>query len=316
MTLNNITWKTLTDEDTEKLLDEAVEEYVSDYEQGMLKDDARREYTVVKIKRLMKRTIDTLKFQINRGKFTPSGHEVSFRREIEIDDATKLVLRGKVDRVDLCGDGDNIYVRIVDYKSSTHDVDISSVYFGIEQQLEVYMREILLSEQKKHPGMNIVPSALLYYKLDNPIVEYDSKDVEKDIRKALSMKGVLLAEEENLKLNDESVMEESMVVPAKIKKDGIDTESRSMLSKTEIESLLNYTDRMIKRIGKKVFDGDISISPFATDKFEACGQCEYCSVCPYDEKTDGFEARSDKGLSPEELRQNVCGGGEDGDYVF
>jgi ATP-dependent helicase/nuclease subunit B len=316
LTLNNITWQALTDDDTERLLDESIEEYVSDYEQGMLKDDARREYTIVKIKRIMKRTIDTLKFQINRGKFTPSGHEVQFRREIEIDDATRLVLCGKVDRVDLYGDGENIYVRIVDYKSSNHDVDISNVYFGLEQQLEVYMREILLNEQKKHPGMNVVPSALLYYKLDNPIVDFDSKDVEKEIRKNLSMKGVLLAEEENLKLNDESVMEESLVVPAKIKKDGIDNTAKSMLSMPEIESLLNYTDRMVKRIGKKVFDGDISVSPFATDKYEACTQCEYCSVCPYDEKTDGFEARSDKGFSPEELRQNVCGGGEDGDYVF
>ena len=316
LTLNNITWKTLTDDDTERLLNESIEEYVSDYEQGMLKDDARREYTIVKIKKIMKRTIDTLKFQINRGKFTPSGHEVPFRREIEIDNDTRLVLRGKVDRVDLCGDSDNIYVRIVDYKSSTHDVNISSVYFGIEQQLEVYMREIMLNEQKKHPGMNIVPSALLYYRLDNPIVDYGSSDVEKDIRKALSMNGVLLAEEENLKLNDEEVMEDSIVVPAKIKKDGIDETAKSMLSKAEIESLLNYTDRMVKRIGKKVFDGDISVSPFVSDKFDACGQCEYCSVCPYDEKTGGFEARSDKGLNAEELRQNVCGGGEDGDYVF
>ena len=316
LTLNNITWKTLTQEDTKRLLDESIEEYVSDYEQGMLKDDARREYTVVKIKKIMERTIDTLKFQINRGKFTPSGHEVSFRREIEIDDSTKLILRGKVDRVDLCKDDENIYVRIVDYKSSTHDVDISGVYFGLEQQLEVYMREILLNEQKKHPGMNIVPSALLYYRLDNPIVDFDSNDIEKDIRKALSMKGVLLAEKENLILNDESVMEENIVVPAKIKKDGIDNTAGSMLSKTEIENLLNYTDRMVKRIGKRVFDGDISVSPFTNDKFEACGQCEYCSVCPYDDKTDGFEARSDKGFSPEELRQNVCGGGEDGDYVF
>ena len=218
--------------------------------------------------------------------------------------------------MDLCKDDENIFVRIVDYKSSTHDVDISGVYFGLEQQLEVYMREILLNEQKKHPGMNIVPSALLYYRLDNPIVDFDSNDIEKDIRKALSMKGVLLAEKENLILNDESVMEENIVVPAKIKKDGIDNTAGSMLSKTEIENLLNYTDRMVKRIGKRVFDGDISVSPFTNDKFEACGQCEYCSVCPYDDKTDGFEARSDKGFSPEELRQNVCGGGEDGDYVF
>ena len=64
-------------------------------------------------------------------------------------------------------------------------------------QLVVYMRAAMQIEKKRHPDKNIIPAGLLYYNIDNPIVELDSTasdlpddgtSVEKMIFEALAMK--------------------------------------------------------------------------------------------------------------------------------
>lgn len=314
---NNITWSELTDEQGEKLISEAVSEYVDDYGQGMLKDDARLNYTIVKITRIMKRTIDTLRFQVKRGKFVPTEHEIRFSREYSLENGAKLRLNGAVDRVDLYENDGQIYVKIMDYKSSSKDINITNVYFGLEQQLEVYMSEIIAMEVRRHPGKDVLPAAMLYYHLDNPVVDDvgDAAGIVTEIRKKLKMTGIVDASDAIASALDEDYKEDSMVGPIKEVKEGKEA-PKSMLSTAEIQSLLDYTNRMVLRIGNRITSGDITKAPFQSEKKDACAYCSFSGVCHFEDGVSGFASRNDKDVDENGVKQAVCGGNSDGDYLF
>lgn len=316
---NHLSWGDFSSEDGEAFLDEVVEEYVLEYGQGMLTDDARRNYTIKKISRVMKRTIDTLQFQVKRGNFVPSEHEIRFSRGYELADGTRLSLNGAVDRVDLYEKDGEIFVKIMDFKSSKKDINITNVYFGLEQQLEVYMSEIIAMEQKKHPGKKVHPAALLYYTLDNPVIEVTpgtaEEKIKKEIRKKLAMTGIVDADESVLVALDNMYRDESLVAPIKEIKADKDL-PKSMLTIDEINNLLNYTDRMVLRIGNRIMEGDISCSPFINDKKDSCKYCSYSGVCRFEDNIDGYASRDEGKLTDEAAKENVCGGDSNGDYLF
>ena len=318
---NDLSWADFSDEEGEKFLKDVISDCVNDYGQGMLKEDSRSLYTVVKIEKIMKRTIDTLRFQMKRGKFSQRAHEIPFDRELDLSDGTKLKLNGIVDRVDLYEKDNDIFVKIVDYKSGTRDINISNVYFGLEQQLEVYMSEIIKKEAKNNPGRSVYPAAMLYYRLDNPIVETNDPDkLKKEIYKDLKMTGVVESSDATKEAIDTDYKAESLVAPikeAKAPKDGEPVKpDRSMLSASELKSMLDYTDRMVRRIGERITGGDISVSPFVNDKKDACQFCRFYGICRFDEDIPGFKSRNEGLLTSEELRERVCGGKGDADYLF
>jgi len=133
----------------------------------MLTDTEQTQYIINKITRILERTIDTIRYQLRQGEFRPNKHEHSFSREIMLDDGM-MELSGRIDRVDLYSEGDRIYVRIVDYKSSDHSIDITNVYHGIEQQLPLYMAEAVYHERRLHPDKEVIPAAMFYYHITDP----------------------------------------------------------------------------------------------------------------------------------------------------
>ncbi len=315
-----LSWNSFGKEEGDRLLEEAVSEYVGDYEQGILADDATREYTIIKLTRILKRTIETLQFQLKRGHFVPAGFEQHFSREIKVDDEHTINLRGTIDRIDIYEKDGDIYVKIMDYKSSGKDIDVTKVYYGIQQQLGIYMAEAIRKQQEIHPNSTIHPSAMLYYALSNPYIETDSEDEEEilsAIHKSLKMKGMVENSAENLLNLDGQADTVGGVLPVGFNKAGVDTKNvNHSATESQLNNFLSYTERMAERICKRVLDGDISISPMRSDTEDACSHCNFVSVCRYDEKIPGFKARDDRGKTKDEVINTVMEGDSDGDYIF
>lgn len=306
----------------EEMVEKAVRDYCENYEQGILLNDDRSAYTITKITKIMQRTVDTLQFHLKKGRFIPESHEYSFEREVDLNKGKKMLLNGKIDRIDLFEEDNRIYVKIVDYKSSTHDIDITNVYHGIEQQLSIYMAEALYHERTLHKDKEVLPSALMYYTIDNPFISFkegmNEESIEKEIRKELKVKGIFLGEDENIINLDENVMGDSEVIPINYKKDGT-PDGRSvkrMLSKDEMANMLGYAERMVASIGNRIVEGDIQIKPYVSDDRDACKFCAYKGICRFDEKIPGFKTRDGKDISDEEARQKVTGGDGNGLYLF
>ena len=77
-----------------------------------------------------------------------------------------------------------LYVKIVDYKSGKKDLDPVQMKAGLQLQLMVYMMAEVDRLRGQHPGTEIVPAGMLYYRFDDPLLD------GKDAAKVLSEEGL------------------------------------------------------------------------------------------------------------------------------
>ena len=123
------TWTTLPEGRREELIEESVEESIVDYGNTILYSSARNEYIIKRLKRMMRRTVWALTKQLEKGDFMPGGYEISFggasglsTSDIALDGHGRMRLRGKIEGVDICEDEDNVYVKVIDYKTGAKSV--------------------------------------------------------------------------------------------------------------------------------------------------------------------------------------------------
>src|SRR5699024_11905452 len=57
--------------------------------------------------------------------------------KIMLPNGYELVLRGRIDRVDRSVENDQLYLRIIDYKSSSRGLDLVEVYYGRSEERRV-----------------------------------------------------------------------------------------------------------------------------------------------------------------------------------
>ena len=101
-------WFDFTEEEGERLVDEAVDAYAVTYHHTVLFDSARNAYIVQRIKRILKRTVSAMQYQLKKGSFVPEKFEVSFSVLEELDavnialsEQEKMRLLCRIDRVDM-----------------------------------------------------------------------------------------------------------------------------------------------------------------------------------------------------------------------
>ena len=91
-----------------------------------------------------------------------------------------------------------VYVKVTDYKTGMKAFDITAFYHGLQMQLPVYMNAAVEVEKKRHPGKQVVPAGIFYYRIQDPIVGREDTDeaVEKSILKELRLDGIVNGSEE------------------------------------------------------------------------------------------------------------------------
>lgn len=270
-------WFDVPKEAQEKLIQQAVEETVSMAADTVLLNDARTAYLVERIRRILKRTIETIANQIETSHFSPEGYEISFSFaedlqavNFSLNDEEKMRLKGRIDRVDTKKTDQQVYVKVVDYKSGNRDFQLLSLYHGLQLQLVVYMNSALELLKKKYPDKEVVPGGMYYYHLDDPVVEGTSNQTEIEIKEKileeLKLKGVAAEEA------DDSVSKKSQKA-----------------EKEEFQVLSNFVNHKIRDIGQKIFDGDIETNPYQLGDKTGCDYCPYAGVCGFETDMPGRE---------------------------
>lgn len=91
-------------------------------------------------------------------------------------------LKGRIDRMDLWKNEDDIYVKIVDYKSGgSTQFELLSIYHGLQLQLVVYLNAGLELIQKRYPGKKVLPGGIFYYHMDDPYIDVSEERSEEEI---------------------------------------------------------------------------------------------------------------------------------------
>lgn len=313
-------WFDFPKEEGDSLIEEAVEAYAVTYRESVLFDNARNQYIITRLKRILKRTVSTLQYQLKKGAFRPEQFEVSFSVLEELESVNisltgeeKLRLRGRIDRVDVCEEEDKVYVKVIDYKSGNRDFSLAALYYGLQLQLVVYMNAAVEMEEKDYPDRKVVPAAMLYYRVHDPLVEGEETDTPEQIQEkilaGLRMTGVVNADEKIVESLDREFGTKSDVIPVERKKDGSFSARSSILEENDFRVISDYVNLKIREIGSGILNGNIALNPYVqsggqTAK-DACTYCPYSKVCGFDKKIPGYRKRELEKLEEQEALERM-----------
>ena len=175
------------------------------------------------------------------------------------------------------------YLRIIDYKSSTKNIDLNEVYAGLQIQLLTYSDVICKKE-------DIMPAGVFYFSLLEQMINSDKKiseeEIEELIRKNFKMKGLILADVKVIKMNDNTLKSgSSKIVPAGLTVSGDIIEKwTNGVNKEEFKILQDYIDYIIKEISKEILSGNINLKPYNKNGKTACEYCSYKPICGFNIK--------------------------------
>lgn len=80
----------------------------------------------------------------------------------------------------MCETRDEVYVKVIDYKTGQKGFDVSALCYGLQLQLMVYMNAATDRMKKRYPGKQVIPSGVFYYRMKDPLLEKNGKaDLEK-----------------------------------------------------------------------------------------------------------------------------------------
>lgn len=273
-------WTILTEEQRKELIDECVEAAITDYGNSVLYSSARNEQLIVRMKQMLERTVWALTNQLKAGDFVPEAYELRF-------------FGGKIDRVDVCETEEQVYVKVMDYKTGSKAFDIVALYHGLQLQLMIYMDAAIEFQKKRHPEKEVVPAGVFYYRIQDPIVDKtkDKEEAEQAVLKQLKPDGIIPLKAEILKHLDRDTTGESMAVPVKYNKNGSVSGYSKVVAGEDFQAMMVHARKKMKDARTKILNGDVGALPYKRGQESGCDYCPYRQVCGFDVKIPGYEYR-------------------------
>ena len=288
----DISWQDiLLNEKVQEISEQKISEIIDKiFEDEYGKFLTENKYLIFKkrLKKAMIRTILAIADSFNHSMFRPLGYEIKFDKdslyapiEVDLENGKKLLLKGKIDRIDSLNENGNTYIRIVDYKSSDKNLKLSDIKSGISLQLMTYMWAIIKNKEKINNKNDIIPAALSYFTISNnilniPMYEQDEMDIKREIKKALKLKGIYISDIEILNKLDNN-FNDSKESYLEVSSRSLNNEEKVLDKDTFKKECLNV-ERILKEIGKEMVLGNVKISPNSKIK-NACEYCSYSSIC-------------------------------------
>ena len=270
----------------EKFTREAAEKYLSS-----MGEDIKATRTAVKIKRLTRAAvpiIDGLCDEFEETKFRPRFFELKIDGSDDYspspihltdDEGKSVYVYGIIDRVDTYEDGDDVYVRVMDYKTGSKDFSPDDMENGRNLQMFLYLKAIMESDKAKFRESlgvkndgKIVPAGVIYVKtsLADAQIDRDSdEDALAAIKENQAREGMTLEGEFN-----ESLMGADYI-PGKGKKNS----TSFRYSEEGFAKIMESVEGAVLDIAGKIRGGKAEAEPNLDGKYSPCEWCEFKPVC-------------------------------------
>ena len=280
----------IEEKDIEKLVEKIVNEKLENA--SKFNQTAKYRVLVQRLKRVITISLKYIIQTLKNSKFKVLGTEVKFDNdkdskyppiEMKLDNGKTVSIIGKIDRIDIAKMPDGKFIRIIDYKSSTKDIDLNKFIAGLQLQLITYVDATCKNE-------NAIPAGALYFSLLEPKIaqrNISKEEIEDILRKNYRMNGLVLANVNVIKAMDTKLEDgKSDIVPVSLKNGEINGRSSSTVTQEEFENLQKYAVKLIKQISKQILIGNIDLKPYynVKGKTTPCSYCAYKSICQFDQK--------------------------------
>ena len=315
-------WADIPAEEVKSLTQRAVDECIGDIKYSALFESSRTSFMEKRIRSLMDCTTREITYQIQKGDFIPEGYEKSFGECIPLKDGdVSMRLHGSIDRIDLFREGEDIYVKVTDYKSGSKSLELSSVYNGISLQLMVYMYSALqlLKRDPSYKDKRVHNAGVVYYHISDPLIKVENTEIasfsdqilEQKRHEKLMQRGVFIDDEELLGHMDREFGSKlkSDIMNARYTKNGKPASGTTLISESDFEAVAAFTKKKLIEFAGEIADGNINVNPalqlLSDEEPKGCSLCNFKHICNFSAEEEGFECRSYRQLSNEEALENM-----------
>ena len=207
--------------------------------------------------------------------------------ELITDNGIKLQFEGSVDRIDVYKDGNDTYVRVIDYKSGTKEFSFDDLIYGINMQMLLYLFAITDSNSNGNykdsipAGILYMPAKDSYGELDRNADASDKAVRKKEENRIYKMNGTVLcndAKKDNAVVRAMENEPNGEFIPIKFSKDGFGRGSTPVTS-AEFAKLRDYSYKLMKETVDEMTSGKIEAEPLQVGKNLPCSYCNYKSIC-------------------------------------
>ena len=301
----------ITDEQIQKIINNVIDESLRQNKNYIFTSSSKYKLLVSRLKRIVTKAIKYIIETLIQSRFDILGIEVEFGNKgkykpivLNLDNGKRIEIIGKIDRIDIGKNENKKYLRIIDYKSSSKNIDLNEVYAGLQIQLLTYMDAVCKEEDAMSAGV-------LYFSLLEQMIKADKKmsqeEIEEKIKENFKMKGLILADIKVIKMHDKTLdTGASKLVPAYIDKSGNIGKKTNGITEEQFVQLQKYIDKTIIQISKEILSGRIELKPYYKKGNTPCKYCSYKPICGFNA---GFCNNSYNFIgneSKEEVLKKIC----------
>ena len=276
----------LSDERIKKYVNKSIDELLDLNKNYIFTSSEKYKLLVSRLKRTISKAIKYIIETLTQSSFELLGTEVEFDPKgkykpiiLNLDNGKRVEIIGKIDRIDIGKNEEGKYLRIIDYKSSSKNIDLNEVFAGLQIQLLTYMDAVCKEEDAMAAGV-------LYFGLLEQMIKADKKmsqeEIEEAIKANFKMKGLILADIKVVKMHDKTLESgASKLVPAYIDKSGNLSKKTNGITQEEFITLQKYIDKTIVEISREILSGKIDLKPYYKKGNTPCKYCAYKAICGF-----------------------------------
>ena len=260
-----------------------------------LQDSERGQILLNRLSRFSASALDGIRSQWQEGTFVPIGFEVAFGEKeegslpgfiipLDMDSIKAVQLHGRIDRFDFCKNEDNIYIRVIDYKSSDQKIQFDDVYLGQRLQLITYMKALI--EQKnsqtaikkmidERNDVQFLPGGVLYFVMQDDLSKIDTKGKLEENN--YCMDGFIL--DDPIAIDAMQGNSDTPIVSISKGRNG-EWKAKKGFSLAEYQSMSDSVDQSIRISIREIASGTMAPKPVcAHNGTLPCQYCVYQSIC-------------------------------------
>jgi ATP-dependent helicase/nuclease subunit B len=215
---------------------------------------------------------------------------------IPLSNGRALVLRGRIDRIDLCptADPNEALAVVIDYKSSARQLDPVKLYHGLELQLLAYLGVLthLAAAKDVFNVERLLPAGVFYVNLKGAQGSGKTRAAAMDDSGETRRQGYQhrgrLNEMALAQFDSRGAARGDQFKYAKNNDGSLSKRGNEALNPDDFRALLADIESRLKRIGESIYAGEAEASPFRKGNETACDYCEYRSICRFDPWVEPF----------------------------
>lgn len=295
-------WRDVSPTEARDRVGRIAEEMLAHYREGLLRDSAQTQFTARVLTRALQDFIQVIVgWMHTRYRFDPAAVELDFDEHgtlpawrLELGDGRALLLRGRIDRVDLfrAPGAAETWCVVMDYKSSGKKLDPLLVECGAQLQLLSYLNVLQRLPAENALGVKqLVPAGVFYVSLRAPHAGGDSRAM---LQTAAASRQEAYRHTGRfdlgaLRMLDASGADRGEQFNYRLKQDGTPyANSTELLAPAEFQRQLAAVEARLREMGARIFSGEAKVDPYRKGGETPCGFCDYAPVCRIDPWTHEY----------------------------